>query len=139
MKIWLLALILAAPLAAVSRSAAETDPPDETDGWEAAAPEDPNTPAATWVDSSYDYATDQTQALSEWMDSFFGVPNYEVELPESLVRVDFITDWDEDDGVNNNIRLRGKVQHAAGHVGKTRKAKAGLQARMQMLSDTMLM
>ena len=70
MKIWLLALILVAPLAAVSRSAAETDPPDRIDGWEAAAPEDPNTPSTNWVDSSYDYATDQTQALSEWMDSY---------------------------------------------------------------------
>lgn len=84
--------------------------PDTIGGWEAAVPEDPNQPDISWVDSSYNYATDQAQTLSQWMDSFFGVPNYEVELPESLVRIDFISDWDDEDGLNNNIRLRGKLQ-----------------------------
>jgi hypothetical protein len=79
-------------------------------GWEAAAPPDPNEPPENWVDSSHSYATEQAQALTEWMDNYFGEPNYEIEAAESLVRIDFTTDWDQEDGTNNNVRLRGKLQ-----------------------------
>ncbi|MEJ2532107.1 MAG: hypothetical protein P8Y92_09935 [Halioglobus sp.] len=73
-------------------------------------PLDPNDPSVTWVDSSHAYATDQAQALTEWMDSFFGDPVNDLEQAESWLRLDFISDWDEDDGSDLKVRLRGKVQ-----------------------------
>jgi len=109
-KIWLLALILAVPALADDQTPREADPPGSIDGWQAAAPGDPAAPEANWVDSSHQYANEQAQALTEWMDAYFGEPNYELEAPESLIRIDFTTDWDEEDGTNNNIRLRGKLQ-----------------------------
>ena len=109
MKIWLLVIILAAPALAQEQSVEDDTTPEIFEGWEASAPDDPNEPN-NWLDESHDYATSQAQALTEWMDSFFGVPNYEVEQPESLLRLDFTTDWDEEDGHNNNVRLRGKLQ-----------------------------
>ena len=76
----------------------------------------PDAPAAegeapiTWVDDTHAYATDQTQALAEWMDSFFGDPNYDLESPESLVRVVWRNDFDQSDGYNTKVRLSGKLQ-----------------------------
>jgi hypothetical protein len=109
-KIWLVALILAFPALAWGQSPSDTDSQDTIVGWEAAAPGDPNEPADNWVDSSHSYATDQAQALTEWMDAYFGEPNYDLESAESLLRLDFTTKWDQDDSINNNIRLRGKLQ-----------------------------
>lgn len=106
----LLAILLAAPALAQERPPDEANPQQEIDDWQAAVPQDPNEATESWVDSSHGYATDQAQALSEWMDSFFSVPDYEVEQPESQLRLDFITDWDEQEGTNYNARLRGKLQ-----------------------------
>jgi hypothetical protein len=109
-KIWLLALILAVPALADEPSSGGGGPPDSIEGWEAAAPGDPNEPADNWVDSSHNYATDQAQALTEWMDAYFGEPNYELESAESLLRLDFTTKWDQQKSTDNNVRLRGKLQ-----------------------------
>lgn len=108
---WLLALIITAPVLADDQQSPKADPSDSIRGWEAAAPaDDPNQPPENWMDSSHSYATEQAQALTEWMDDYFGEPNYELESAESQVRIDFTTDWDEQDGTNNNVRLRGKIQ-----------------------------
>lgn len=64
----------------------------------------------TWVDDTHAYATDQTQALAEWMDSFFGDPNYDLEQAESLVRVIWRNDFDQSDGYNTKVRVAGKLQ-----------------------------
>jgi hypothetical protein len=63
----------------------------------------------TWVDSSHAYATDQVQALTVWMDNFFGDPTYDREQPDSLVRVDWRNTWDQEDGYKARARLRGKL------------------------------
>jgi len=63
-----------------------------------------------WVDSTHAYATDQAQALTEWMDNFFGDPNYDLEKAESLVRVVWRNEFDQSDGYNTKVRLRGKLQ-----------------------------
>ncbi len=109
-KIWLLVLLLAVPALAEEDKAGTPEPVDDIQGWEAAIPANPEEPPANWVDSSHSYATEQAQALTQWMDNYFGEPNYEIESAESLIRIDFTTDWDQDDGVNNNVRLRGKLQ-----------------------------
>jgi hypothetical protein len=79
-------------------------------GLETAGPHDPNEPPITWVDESHTAITNQAQALTEWMDAFFGDPNYDLEQAESFLRLEFIQQWDEDDGSDFNLRLRGKVQ-----------------------------
>ena len=63
-----------------------------------------------WVDTTHAYATDRAQALTEWMDSFFGDPNYDLENAESLVRVVWRNELDQTDGYNTKVRLRGKLQ-----------------------------
>jgi hypothetical protein len=100
---------------------------DSIGGWEAAAPDEElteesqqgplpdDTPSdeeapVNWVDDSHAYATNQAQALTEWMDNFFGDPNYDLEKAESLLRLEFVSDWDEEDGNDFKVRLRGKVQ-----------------------------
>ncbi|MCB1689853.1 MAG: hypothetical protein KDI33_15260 [Halioglobus sp.] len=81
-----------------------------------AAESEPVTPAEAgeeplnWVDESHAYATDNVQALTEWMDNFFGDPNYELEKAESLVRVLWRNEFDQSDGYNTKVRLRGKLQ-----------------------------
>lgn len=63
-----------------------------------------------WVDTSHAYATDQAQALTEWMDDFFGEPNYDLEQAESQLRIQWRNSWDEDDDYKTKVRLRGKLQ-----------------------------
>ena len=91
---------------------------DTVAGWEAAAP-DPNDydpddfdeeGDINWVDTSHAYVTNQTQALTEWMDDFFGDPEYNLEQAESQLRLEVIDDWETEDGHDFKIRLRGKVQ-----------------------------
>lgn len=108
MKIWLLLLIFAAP--ALADGDGSNGNPNRIRGWEAAAPPDPNEPAENWLDTSHSYATEQAQAVTQWMDAYFGEPNYELETAESQLRLDFTTEWDEQDHINNNVRLRGKIQ-----------------------------
>jgi hypothetical protein len=64
----------------------------------------------TWMDESHAYATDQVQALTEWMDNFFGDPNYLLEQPESLLRVQWRNQYDQQDGYAAHIQLAGKLQ-----------------------------
>ena len=117
MKIWLV-ILFATPILAWAEPAVQAGHSDEIDGWEAPEPEsdpvpepeDPNDIPINWVDSSHSYATDQAQALTEWMDNFFGDPNYDIEKAESLVRLEWVNDWDEEDNYNTKLRLRGKLQ-----------------------------
>jgi hypothetical protein len=69
-------------------------------------PEEP----INWVDDSHVYATNQAQALTQWMDNFFGDPVNDLEQAESFLRLQLIDDWDGDDGHDFKVRLRGKVQ-----------------------------
>ena len=110
MKIWLIALFLTAPVLAWSAPETKAEKKDEIEGWEAAAPQRAGESPINWVDSSHAYATDQAQALTEWMDSFFGDPNYDLEKAESLLRLEWTNSWDEEDDYNANLRLRGKLQ-----------------------------
>ena len=64
----------------------------------------------TWVDDSHVYATNKAQALTQWMDNFFGDPLTDLEQAESFMRVQFIDDWEEEDGHDFKVRVRGKVQ-----------------------------
>ena len=96
----------------------EGDLEDTVAGWEADAP-DPNDydpddfkgdGDVTWVDTSHAVVTNQAQALTEWMDDFFGDPEYDLEQAESQLRLELIDDWETEDGHDFKVRLRGKVQ-----------------------------
>ncbi len=110
MKTWLLALMLAVPPLAYGQPPEKARPDDSIEGWEPAVPADPNEATVGWMDSSQSYATEKAQDQAERVDAYFGTPNYELEAPESQLRLDLTTDWDQQDGNNNNIRLRGKIQ-----------------------------
>lgn len=71
---------------------------------------DPDEDSINWVDTSHAFATDQAQALTEWMDEFFGDPNYELEKAESQVRLQWRNSWDQQDNYNTKLRLGGKLQ-----------------------------
>ena len=51
-----------------------------------------------WVDDSHAYVTDQAQALTEWLDEFFGDPDYDLENAESLRRLELSAAWESDAG-----------------------------------------
>jgi hypothetical protein len=74
------------------------------------APLEPGEPPVNWADYSHAYVTDQAQALTEWMDGFFGDPVYDIEKPESLLRLEWVNSWDEEDDESSKLRLRGKLQ-----------------------------
>lgn len=48
--------------------------------------------------------------MTEWMDGFFGDPNYEFEKPESLLRLEWVNHWDENEKDRTKLRLKGKLQ-----------------------------
>lgn len=72
--------------------------------------DEPEDVPVNWVDTSHAIATNQAQALTEWMDGFFGDTDHDLEQAESLLRLDVATEWDEEDGTDFSVRLSGKVQ-----------------------------
>ena len=112
-KNWL-SIIGALPLLTLAQTAMPAGPETGNEAppvaEESPGPNDPNEPSITWVDTSHAVVTNQAQALTEWMDAFFGDPNYNLEQAESFLRLEFIQQWDEEDGSDFKLRLRGKVQ-----------------------------
>ncbi|MEH6634883.1 MAG: hypothetical protein V7700_05155 [Halioglobus sp.] len=109
MKIWLV-ILLAIPVVSWGEPLVPGNQDLEIEGWQAPTANDPNNVPINWVDTSHAYATNQTQALTQWMDNFFGDPNYDIEKAESLVRLEWVNDWDQEDNYNTKLRLRGKLQ-----------------------------
>nr|BBD50092.1 hypothetical protein [Haliea sp. ETY-M] len=93
-----------APAAAVEPSLEE-----ESVAAEEGSAGDKTRPSPHWVDSSHAYATNRAQALAQWMDDFFGAPIADAERANSFVRAILIDDWDERDGHDPKLRLRGQV------------------------------
>lgn len=86
---------------------------DSLRGWTAPVPQSKKKPEETeesWVDTSHAYVTEGAQALTEWMDQFFGDETYNLEQAESLLRLQLINDWDSAEGYDVKPRLRGKLQ-----------------------------
>jgi hypothetical protein len=71
---------------------------------------DAGEPPLNWVDTSHAVITNRAQALTEWMDAFFGDPNYNLEQAESFLRLQLINEWDEVEGNGFKVGVRGKVQ-----------------------------
>lgn len=63
----------------------------------------------TWIDASHEYATNRAQALAQWMDDFFGAQVVDSERADTFVRAIVADDWDERDGHDLKVRLRGQI------------------------------
>lgn len=108
-KISLFTVLLVLPTMVWADSDNSVDPRLETEPVEATTPKQ-SEDEANWIDTSHAYATDQAQALTEWMDDFFGDPNYDLEEAESQVRLQWRNSWDQQDNYNAKLKIRGKLQ-----------------------------
>lgn len=71
---------------------------------------DPSTPPPNWLDKSHSYVSDNGDALAEWLDSFFGTRQSDIESAHSLLRVALIYEADEDKDDEVKVKVRGKIQ-----------------------------
>ena len=62
-----------------------------------------------WVDSGHRFATDQTMALTRWVDSFFGDIEGDAEMAESRLRVKLSNQWDARLPNQNRVTVGGKI------------------------------
>lgn len=68
-----------------------------------------NTGDKPWLDESHDYVSTKADDLASWMDSFFGVTRVDTEAAYSTLRLRPSLGWDEADGWDPGVSLRGKV------------------------------
>lgn len=119
----ILPLLLIVPALAWGQSAAQAAPARVDDSQQApggradmaqepgeTGAEDPNDIPLTWMDTGHSFATTQALSLAQWLDDFFGDPEYDADRAESFLRLQFVNDWDEEDGNNIKVRLRGRIQ-----------------------------
>lgn len=102
----LFCLLLLLPVLVLAQDSAERVPSSGVAD-EALGPEDLTPPH--WVDTSHAYATNRAQAMTQWMDDFFGAPVRDAERADSFLRAIVIDDWDERDGHDPKVRLRGQI------------------------------
>ena len=76
---------------------------------EAAPPATEQDADSPWLDSGHEYIVENADNIAEWMDNFFGVNRAEEEAPYSTLRLRMNHEWDEIDGWDNGLSLRGKV------------------------------
>ncbi|TDG12922.1 hypothetical protein E2F43_15320 [Seongchinamella unica] len=107
MKIWLVPLLLVSAVALAQEEQLDEVPvAPEADSQQVESEE----PPINWVDTSHTAVADQAQAMVEWMDGFFGDPNYDLDKAASYLRLEFENDWEQNKGNDLGVRLRGKVQ-----------------------------
>lgn len=75
----------------------------------ALAEEGSGTPNGVWLDESRDYVVHHADNIAVWMDNFFGVSRVEEEAPYSTLRLRIEQEWEEIDGWDSGLSLRGKV------------------------------
>jgi hypothetical protein len=101
---WLLLLLVAsAPVRAAEDPSADACAGSSAD-CAGTAGEEPN-----WADSSYEFVTGQGDSLAQWVDSFFGTPDSDAESADSVLRLLGEYEWDQEEGGDQKLRLRGKV------------------------------
>lgn len=105
-----LSRVFAALLLGAAGSLAAADEPSPRLASEEIVPEETEAaPERTWVDSSHAYATNRAQGLAQWMDDFFGIEIRDAERADSFIRVIGSDDWNDRDGHDVAVRLRGQV------------------------------
>lgn len=63
----------------------------------------------SWVDDTHTYVANSAHELANWIDHFFGSPRDDIESAYSSLRLTFESEWEEGQGRDNAVRLRGKV------------------------------
>ena len=63
----------------------------------------------SWVDNSHSYVTQKADAVTRWVDSYFGGTEVDQETANSRLRLRIITNWDERETNDARVRLGGKV------------------------------
>lgn len=71
--------------------------------------EDADEDEDAWFDNSHGYMTDRANALTRWVDNYFGEPEADLEQAHSRLRLRFIHDADEFRGTDFRLRVSGKV------------------------------
>ncbi len=66
-------------------------------------------PAVNWVDSAHTYTYESVDRLADWMDGFFGAPRADLESAYSSLRINAEHEWEEGNGTDEKLKLRGKV------------------------------
>lgn len=70
----------------------------------------PNTQKSHWLDTSREYVATQSDNLAVWLDDFFGVPKSDLESASTSLRLQFRNRWEEGDGNDFKVSLRGNIQ-----------------------------
>lgn len=94
----------AAPVLAEQPELKESAPESKALSEETVAPR-----KSRWVDSGHRFATNQTMALTRWVDGFFGDIESDAETLESRLRIKASTQWDERLPNQNRVTVGGKV------------------------------
>lgn len=94
---------------ALPAAAIEAPPAGQEDGCIEGSECDSGPADESWVDESYEYVTSRTDSLAVWLDSFFAVPEADLESADSVLRLRSEYKWDAEDGGDAKLRLRGKV------------------------------
>ena len=89
-------------------SAADPVGPPECDARTTDCRTHPGEPG-NWADTSYRFVTSRGDSLAQWVDSFFYAPNTDAESADSVLRLLGEYQWDQEDGGEEKLRLRGKV------------------------------
>src|SRR5690606_10372636 len=97
--------LLLLPAVALGQTVRSVEPPGEPEP-AATSEEGADTP---WLDTGHDYIIENADNIAEWMDNFFGVNRAEEEAPYSTLRLRTEQEWDEIDGWDSGLSLRGKV------------------------------
>ena len=63
----------------------------------------------TWLDDTHEYVSTSADDFANWIDHFFGSPRDDIETANSTLRLTLENDWEESEGSDSNVRLRGKV------------------------------
>lgn len=70
---------------------------------------EPSPDDSIWLDTSREYVVDKADNIAIWMDNFFGVSRVDEEAPYSTLRLRAEQEWDEMEGWDTGLKLRGKV------------------------------
>ncbi len=62
-----------------------------------------------WIDSSRNYVAIKSDSIAGWLDDFFGITGNDIESASTALRLQIKNRWEEHDGNEIKIRLRGNI------------------------------
>ncbi len=67
-------------------------------------------PEESWMDTSHQFVSKQSDNLVKWLDGFFGTSRSDLESAKSFIRLRLENEWDEEEGYDLGVPIRGKVR-----------------------------